>query len=68
MITQLPNNEILHTQKYTYSFIATELVDLFSEKPQVKWFMIDGGDRNPGISLLLVILVQLLQKIQFGSR
>lgn len=66
MITRLPNNEILHTQKYTYSFIATELVDLFSEKPQIKRFVIDGRYRDTRVALLLVILVQLLQKIQLG--
>lgn len=58
-----------HTRyrRVAHRLIASLLLDLFTQQPQVEGFVVDGGHRNTWIALLLVIPVELFQEVDLGA-
>ena len=46
-----------------YRFKAPELVHLLAQEPQIERLVVDGGDGDARVALLLVEAVELLEKI-----
>ncbi len=51
-----------------YRFIATESMHFLPQRPEIQRFVIDGGNGDARVALLLVEPVELLQKIHLGTR
>lgn len=51
----------------TYDIETTQFADLLSQEVEIEWFIVDCGNRNTRIALLLMPHIKLLQKIDFRS-